>query len=77
MDKNIIVMISEDHLGDLASIADKLRRKGLAITGQHDYGVISGTISSSIEAILERIEGVEKVMPDLEASISPPGEPPE
>jgi hypothetical protein len=59
---NLMIAVDDEHMGDISSIAQKLRREGLHVSQQLDeVGVITGTIDEDAIGSLDRISGISAI----------------
>lgn len=70
--KNIVITISENHLDNLTSIADLLRKEGLVITNLYDFGVITGSAEERIIKKLRDRKEIISLTEERQAFIAPP-----
>lgn len=57
--EKVVVSVTNDHLGDLATVLADLRRAGLLVdTVQEVLGTVTGSIHVDAMGLLEKVPGV-------------------
>ncbi|MDQ4105125.1 MAG: ketohydroxyglutarate aldolase [Actinomycetota bacterium] len=73
MDEKITVTVGDDHVGDIAGVAEQLQAAGMNVDQVLDaVGIITGSVPSERRDALERLPGVAAVEGEHSFQIPPP-----
>jgi hypothetical protein len=74
MEQQISVTVDDDHLTDVAGVADQLRARGMQIDQvMGTIGIISGTVPASMRHAMRHVPGVAAVEGPVTFRVAPPG----
>jgi len=73
----VLVLVAEDSLGDIDTVVNALRKKGLRVTNVLEAagGIVTGLVAADRVDALRQVPGVENVLPDEERTLAGPGAP--
>lgn len=74
MEQQISVTVDDDHLKDVAGVADRLRARGMHVDQvMGAIGIISGSVPSGMRHAMRQVPGVAAVEGPVVFQVAPPG----
>ena len=74
MEQQISITVDDDHLQDVAGVAEALRASGMQVDQVLGaVGIISGSVPSGRRQAVQRVPGVASVEGPLSFQVAPPG----
>lgn len=76
MKKQVLVSINDSHMDRLATVIEKLKKKGLEVQrSMPKLGVVSGAAEHDDLAALQDVDGVNSVDEERSVEVAPPDAP--
>ncbi|GAA1994932.1 hypothetical protein JL107_08265 [Nakamurella flavida] len=74
MEQQISITVDDDHLQDVAGVADRLRARGMQVDQvMGSIGIISGSVPSGMRQAMRQVPGVAAVDSPVTFQVAPPG----
>jgi hypothetical protein len=69
---DVVVLVDDDHLRSMATVAERLRAAGMRIDSQDELGTLTGAVEPTRLGRLQQVDGVERVEAARGFRLQPP-----